>query len=401
MIPLQIAAVRELISHPEWEKLSRAVDQQREWVDQQHITMTEIPAPTFQEAVRGDYVAERFRLLGFSKVRKDEVGNVIAERPGSRAGTVALTAHLDTVFPLGTAVSVRRENGRLYAPGIADNGAGLAGLLGVAQALQQIPVATQRTLLLIANVGEEGEGDLLGMKHLFSRAEFRRKVGAVIALDGADTGHITGEGLGSRRFLLGLRGPGGHSWKDFGRVNPVQALGRIMTRFREIPLSANPRTVLNIGAIQGGTVVNSIPQSAWMKIDIRSTRAEEIDRVSLAAERAAGEGLQEENESGAGTLEMQWHRIGDRPAAPMSGEASLVGLVQQVDRGLGIRSRVQMSSTDANIPLSMGIEAVSIGGGGAGGDPHTLEEWYDPQGRDLGIKRILLIILAISGICAD
>ena len=343
-------------------------------------------------------MAKRFEELGLRNVRLDGVGNVLAERPGASQRTVIITAHLDTVVPAGVPIEVRRSNGRIYAPGISDNGTGLAALLGTAAILQKSEVETDLSLIFVANVGEEGEGDLYGMRHLLAPGELRSRVAAMLILDGSSVQHITIAGLGSRRFLIEVSGPGGHSWKDFGRVNPILALSNVMTQLARLRLPSDPRTTLNVGVIQGGTTVNAIPGTAWMKVDVRSTRIEEIERVSVVLEAAVRDGIEQENRRAAGSLEVKIHTIGDRPTGELAMPSPLLDVVRATDKYLGIQSRLECSSTDANIPLSLGIDAVAIAGGGTGGEAHTPHEWYDPQGRDLGLKRILLIALAMSGI---
>ena len=383
---------------PLWKALARSAEEHREWLEQVQIELTQIPAPTFHESARAAEMENRFRELGLQKVRLDQAGNVIAERPGASHQAFVLTAHLDTVVPAGVPIEVRRSNGRIYAPGISDNSAGLAALLGTAAILQKCQVETELSLIFVANVGEEGEGDLYGMRQLLAPGELRSRVAAMLILDGSSIQHITIAGLGSRRFLIEVTGPGGHSWKDFGRVNPILALSNIIAHLARIPLSSEPRTTLNVGVIQGGTTVNAIPGAAWMKVDVRSSHLEEIERVSLALDAAVRAGIEQENQRAAGSLEVKVHKIGERPAAELAMPSRLLDVVRDTDRYLGIQSRLERSSTDANVPLSLGIDAVAIAGGGTGGDAHTPHEWYDPQGRDLGLKRILLATLVMAGL---
>ena len=387
-----------IAASPAWTRVARLVEEHFDWLDERQIELTRIPAPTFHEAARAAYVAEQFAELGLQNVRKDEAGNVLAEWPGAQRRCLAITAHLDTVVPPGVPIEVRRANGRVYAPGISDNGAGLAALLGVAAVLRKAEISTDLSLLFVANVGEEGEGDLYGMRHLLASSAMRERIAAMLVLDGTSLDHITVAGLGSRRYLIEVSGPGGHSWKDFGRVNPVHALSNAITQFARIPLPGDPRTTLNVGMIQGGSTVNAIPASAWMKLDIRSTQPSEIERVASAIESAVRSGVEQENQRGAGTLQVKIHAIGERPAAELRMPSPLLDAVRGADRYLGIQSRLERSSTDANIPLALGMDAVAIAGGGSGGDAHTMNEWYDAQGRDLGLKRILLATLSMSGL---
>ncbi|MCZ6489498.1 MAG: M20/M25/M40 family metallo-hydrolase [Acidobacteria bacterium] len=394
----RISSLQEIEELPGLQKVVRSLHEQREWLDRVHIELTEIPAPTFLETERASYMAERFRELGLERVRVDSAGNLLGERPGMSSGLIAVTAHLDTVSPPGMPIVVKRENGRFCAPGISDNGAGLAALLGTAAAVQHSRIETDLSLLFVANVGEEGEGNLCGMRHLFAQREISERVQGVLVLDGANIKHTAIAGLGSRRFLIEITGPGGHSWSDFGAVNPIHALALAVTQLNEIDLPSNPRTSLNIGAIQGGTTVNSIPQSAWMKVDIRSSETAMIQQLSLALESAIQAGVEKERQRGSGRLEATIAQIGDRPVAELPPSARILEVIREVDQSLGIQGRLECSSTDANIPLSLGIEAVATGGGGSGGGAHTPDEWYHPQGRELGLQRILLIVLRLTGV---
>ena len=397
----KISSLPQIVELPCWETILRSVQQKQEWVDRVHIELTEIPAPTFHESVRAEYMAERFRELGLKRVRMDSAGNLLGERPGLDKNCIAITAHLDTVAPLGTRIKVERSGGRFRAPGICDNGAGLDALLGAAAALEESRITTDLSLLFVSTVGEEGEGDLYGMRGLFSQTGICRNTKGVLVLDGSSIYQTAAAGLGSRRYLVEITGPGGHSWSDFGRVNPIHAISDAIARLRQIPLPANPRTSLNIGVIHGGTAVNAIPHAAWMKLDIRSTKPEEIQRVSLEVETAVRAAVEAENHRGSGSLEARIQPIGDRPAAECSPSARILEVIREVDRHFGIRGRLETSSTDANIPLALGIEAITIGGGGTGGDAHTPHEWYDPQGRSLGLQRILLAVLMLAGIIQE
>jgi tripeptide aminopeptidase len=399
----KVGSIQRIAELAVWKDLTRAVEEHREWMEQAQIELTEIPAPTFHETARAGYMAQRFEELGLERVRVDEAGNVIAERPGTSEHALIISAHLDTVVPAGVPIEVRRLNGRLYAPGISDNGAGLAAMLGIAAILQNSGIETGYSLIFVANVGEEGEGDLYGMRRLLAPGEVRSRVAAMLILDGSSVEHITVAGLGSRRFLIKATGPGGHSWKDFGRVNPIHALAAAVTQLARTPLpsSNGSRTTLNVGVIEGGSTVNAIPNSAWIKVDIRSTRLEEIERVSGLVETAVRGAVEQENRRGDGALELKIHTIGERPAAELVQPSRLLDAVRAADQYLGIQSRLERSSTDANIPLALGIDAVTIAGGGTGGDAHTPNEWYDPQGRDLGLKRILLTVLAVAGMSTN
>jgi len=384
-----------------------------EWVTTQHIRITEVPAPPFQERARGQLLRRLLDGLGL-KLRVDEIGNVIGERPGADTrNVVILSAHLDTVFPTGTDVAVRRDPpldaGRmpqhLVAPGITDNSVGLAALVATARALHEGRVRTKYTVVFAANVGEEGEGNLRGMRKLMET--YKGRVRAVIALDGASVDHVTTMALGSKRFEITVSGPGGHSWSDFGLPNPIHALSRAVARFVRTPLPDEPRTTFNVGTIEGGTSVNSIPAAASIKVDMRSGSAAEIAKLEAALRAALVAGIEEENAAArergmlrttGAKLEAKFKSLGERPAGELPENSFLLEAVRAVDHQLDHRSRTERSSTDANIPLSLGVPAVSIGAGGRGGGAHSLSEWYDPEGREFGLKRVLLLLLTTTGV---
>lgn len=377
-------------------------ERESDWILQQQIRVTSIPAPPFQEEQRARWLEEQFRSLGLVNVRRDSIGNVLGERPGADPEhIVLLTAHIDTVFPAGTEIEVRREADRWIGPGIADNGCGLAALLALARALEESRLRTTASLLFVANVGEEGEGDLRGMRALLADPALRRRVRAAIAIDGSNTERLTTKALGSKRFHIIVRGPGGHSWSDFGLPNPIQALARTITRLTAIQIPEQPRTVLNVGEIEGGTSVNAIPYQASMKVDIRSELESEIERLEHALRTALAEAVAEENAWARTTgvsLTPEVRIIGHRPAGELPPTARIVEVFRAVDSHLGIKTSVQRSSTDANIPISLGIEAVAVGGGGHSGASHSLREWYEPSDRETGLKRILLAIAVLAGV---
>ena len=365
------------------------------------LEVTAIPAPPWGEAARSQWLKARFEELGLSEVHHDELGNVFGIRPGtdSNAPVFALSAHLDTVFPAETSITVAREGGKLSGPGISDNGSGITALLAIGGALRDSGIANAAPILFIGNVGEEGEGNLRGMRHIFQQPRWLESIGALVVLDGAGTDTIISEGLGSRRFEITVRGPGGHSWSDFGIANPIVALARIIERFSQTTVPNVPKTTFNIGIVQGGTSVNSIPESATMRVDTRSASVEQLDRLERALREAVKDGTSARKKQDALTAEVGV--IGDRPAADLPSDAHLLKVIRAVDAQLNNSSRIQRASTDANIPLSLGREAIAIGAGGSGGGAHTVNEWYDPAGRDLGLKRILLLTLAMCGVSEE
>jgi tripeptide aminopeptidase len=365
------------------------------------LEVTAIPAPPWGEAARSEWLRGRFEQLGLSDVHQDELGNVFGMWPGTDAAApyIALSAHLDTVFPAGTPISVKREAGRLYGPGISDNGSGIAALLAIATVLREAAMDCAAPILFIGNVGEEGEGDLRGMRHVFDQPQWADAIAALVVLDGAGTDTVIAEGLGSRRYEVTVRGTGGHSWSDFGIPNPVVALARIIDKFSDTTVPPSPKTAFNIGTIEGGTSVNSIPQSATMRVDTRSASVEQLNRLERALRDAVRDGTAETNgRKKQAALTSEVRVIGDRPSADLPAGSNLLKMMRAVDAHLNNSARMQRASTDANIPLSLGREAIAIGAGGSGGGAHTLNEWYDPAGRDLGLKRILLLTLALCGV---
>ena len=376
------------------------LDKNLDWVTEQQIAITEIPAPEFHEAPRAAYVAKLLAASGLN-VHTDSVGNVIGERGGSSAKSkdvILVVAHLDTVFPAGTDVRVKRVNGRLQAPGIADDGAGLAALVAIARAMNEAQLKTQTKIVFADDVGEEGEGNLRGIRELMDT--YNGNVSAVIALDGAATDYVTTIGLASRRLDMQITGPGGHSWSDFGAPNPITALARGIVQFSRTRVPQEPRTTFNFGVVDGGNSVNSIPAEASVKVDLRSEDDAELSRLENELRKAFASAVDEEMaaaEPGNEALKLKVTLIGVRPGGRLAADSPLLAAIENVDRYLGNRSRLERSSTDANLPLSQGVPAIAIGAGGQGGGSHSLEEWYDPAGRELGLKRAMLTLLAIAG----
>src|SRR6266542_563314 len=388
------------------------------------LELARIPAPPFGEQARSDWLEEKFQAIGLHKVEKDAIGNVFGMRSGGTrsggtrsAGTrpvvqdrfVSIRAHLDTVFPAGTALNIRQQGRKLLGPSVSDNAAGVTALLAVAAAFEQFKLPHAEPLLFIGNVGEEGEGDLRGMRHIFSDSPWKDSIRASLVLDGAGSDTIVAEALGSRRFEVIIRGPGGHSWSDFGAPNPIVALARAVHLFSRTRVSTTPKTTFNIGVIRGGTSVNSIPESASMKVDIRSTSMTEMERMKKALRLAFNRYVEDETMAAEMRSLVQRRSsgvscevvvIGNRPAGELRSGARILQVVRAVDAQLSNAGQVQRASTDANIPLSLGQEAIAIGGGGSGGGAHTLQEWFDCNGRELGLKRILLTLLALAQVSA-
>jgi acetylornithine deacetylase/succinyl-diaminopimelate desuccinylase-like protein len=386
--------LRELGRRPAQRAALEFFAQEKKWIDEQQLQVCRTPAPTFREQQRADQLVGLFRGMGhLAKI--DEAGNVIVPVVyGEELPFVAATAHMDTVLvPHHLSDVSIRADGTFEGPGVTDNGSGLAALLALGRVLKEhepFP-RPRRNMLLVANVAEEGEGNLHGMNYLCRHSPYAPRIEAYVVLDGASTGHITVEALGSRRFEVVIEGHGGHSWNDYGMANPVHALGRTITLLADTKLPASPRTTLNVGVIEGGAGVNSIAPIARAKIDIRSRSAAAMKSVVDALEGAVKKGVEAENRASTDRLSgYRIREIGHRPAASFNPENPLLDCFRAVDAHLGIRSRLDCASTDANVPLAMGRPAVAIGAGGRGGGAHSPTEWFHPEGREIGLQRILL-----------
>lgn len=361
------------------------------------MELAQIPAPPFGETARGEWLRQKFLLLGLHGVELDELGNVLglfSREP--QASLLGISAHLDTVFPAGTPVESHEEGGKLYGPGISDNAAGVVAMLAVASALKQVNLQPAGNIVFIGNVGEEGEGNLRGMRYIFGDPHWGTAIRSLLVIDGAGADTYVTQALGSKRFEVTFRSPGGHSWSDFGIPNPIVLLCRALAQFSQAEVPESPRTTFNIGVIQGGTSVNSIPESASARVDLRSASSDELQKLEsrlYESVRSAAPAISAEQK-----ISFEIKSIGDRPAAILPSDARIVQVIRAVDAHLGIKSIPRLASTDANIPLSLGKEAITIGSGGDGGGAHTLREWFDCTHRDIGLKRILLAALALTGV---
>ena len=367
-------------------------------------TLSAIPAPTGAEDARGARVAEMFREVGLQDVQVDEVGNVRGWYGGEStehgAGSVVLSAHLDTVFGPELDVSVSRHGPRLEGPGIADNARGLAALITIGEALVRARVATQRPVLFAATVGEEGSGDLRGVRHLFGPSDRPTvRPSAFIALDGAGIERIVHRALGARRYHITYTGPGGHSWAAFGIANPANAVGRAIDRIAGIPAHRAPRTAHSVVRIGGGTSLNSIPQTAWFDVDLRSEDPRALQTLDDAVQAALTQALNEENRRrvpGSAPLTLEVRRVGDRPSGLTPRTHPLVQTAVAATRAVGHDHQLACASTDANVPIALGVPAVALGAGGRAGDAHLPTEWYENDKGALGIVRALLVTAAMA-----
>ncbi len=376
-------------------------------------SLSAIPGPPFGEQARAEWLAARFAEAGVDGVETDGAGNVVGVLPAaslpaeSTGPVVVLSAHLDTVFPADTPLNPVVKGDRLEAPGACDNGAGVVGMLAIAHGLIEAGVKLPVPLVLLGNVGEEGEGDLRGVRHFYSQSALAGRIAAHIVLDGAGSDSAVTQALGSRRYQVSIRGPGGHSFTDAGAPNPIAALATALAAVAGTELPEEPRTTLNLGTIQGGTSVNSIPEKALASIDFRSTDAEQLLRLEVALHRAVEDavdywnGQVKQAARARGLLAYTIKKIGDRPAARLPGDSALLEALRAVDRHLSLRTDLRLGSTDANIPLSLGVPALSMGAGGDGGGAHTLAEWYSAKDRELGLRRVLLLTLAMAEWAAE
>lgn len=392
------AELRTLMRHPAVARAFRVIEELEPRTQADLITLTEIPAPPFKEEERGKVYLEWLREAGADSVFTDDEGNVIALRKGtSRARTIGFGGHLDTVFPEGTDVTVKQRGDTLFAPGIGDDTRGLIVVLTVLRAMERAGIETEDDIWFVGVVGEEGLGDLRGMKHLFRPGG--HPLAAWIDVDGGSIDQTVNRGLGSYRYRVTFKGPGGHSWGAFGLANPAHALGRAISHFviaADAVTRSGPRTSYNVGTLGGGTSVNSIPFEAVAEIDMRSEDPTSLDRIDAVFHEAMQRGLADENagrRSGP-PLEVTADRVGTRPSGAVADDHPLVRRSLASAAVLGGRPSLGIASTNSNIPISLGVPAVTIGRGGVGGGGHSPEEWWMNRDGHLAIQRALLLLLS-------
>lgn len=362
------------------------------------VKLCEIPAPPFKEQKRAAAVKELFQQYGLQNVFIDPEGNVVGTRPGAKPHPhVVIAAHLDTVFPEGTDVTVKREVNLLKAPGIGDDTRGLAALLAVIRALNEGKVQTPGTITFVADVGEEGLGDLRGIKRLFGET-LKDQIDYFISIDGSDPERIVFAGVGSYRYRVSFKGPGGHSYGAFGLVNPVHALGRAIAKIDAIQVPVNPKTTFNVGVIGGGTSVNSIPFEGWFEVDMRSPDLKSLDATKEKILAAIHEAVVEENERWKhnGEITVDIKPVGFRPVGQTPPESPIVVTAQGAVRAIGLRPLLTSSSTDSNVPMNLGIPAITIGGGGIAKGSHSLSESFDPKDSWKGVQYALLLVVSLA-----
>ncbi len=410
MLPVERASsdarrITQLAEQPAVFNAQRWFARERAWINERHLELCRIPAPTFFEQQRAEWFRTQLESLGWA-AKLDRTGNVLATFGDDRAASFVVSAHLDTVFAPSRVEDVYyAPDGRLFGPGAADNGSGLAALLALARVLLEVPElrGLAASVLLVANVGEEGEGNLSGMRYLCRQSAQLARIKAFLVLDGPATDHITAQALASRRYEIVFSGPGGHSWNDYGTPNPIHALADVVSLFlqsagAQLNEDTKSRCSYNFGVIEGGTSINSIASSARAKLDLRSDEPSILDDLSELLSTAVERALERENRGArASRLAAKIKELGSRPGGKLPDRSPLLRTIQAVDAYLNIRSRIDCASTDANVPLSLGLPAISIGAGGLGGGAHTSQEWYQPDGRELGLRRILLTLVALAG----
>ena len=383
------------------------LDAQHDRIVAETIELTEIPAPPFKEQVRAEAYMAKLKALGLSDVEMDAEGNVMGLRRGTGpAGgpVVVLAAHLDTVFPEGTNVKVRREGTKLFAPGVGDDTHSLAVLLGYIRALDAGKVKTRKDILFVGNVGEEGPGDLRGVRHIFGKGRYKDRIAAFFSMDGTSAERVTYGAVGSRRYRVNFKGPGGHSYGAFGLVNPMAAMGTAVVEMNKVRTPAQPKTTYMTSVVGGGTSVNSIPDAIWLEVDMRSESAEELSKIDQIFLRIVKSAVDQENavrSTRVGRISADVKLIGERPTGATRQDAEIVQITAAAVRAAGYATPILgASSTDSNIPISLGIPAVTIGSGGDGGRAHAVDEWIDiakPESLK-GMAVGLSAVLAMAGV---
>ena len=394
-----------LLAHERIRAARRHVERADDVTLARQAALSATPAPTGAEGARGARVLDLFREVGLADVGVDDAGNVRGwfgkNGQGSGEGPVVVAAHLDTVFGPEVDVRVKRRGQRLEGPGISDNARGLAALVAVAEALVATGVPTARPILFAATVGEEGSGDLRGVKYLLNgkRETGNGKPVAFIALDGAGLERVIHRALGSKRYHVTFRGPGGHSWAAFGVANPANAVGRAAALLADLPTVTAPRTTCAVVGLGGGTGLNSIPQDAWLDLDLRSEDPRALAQLDVTVRAALERAADDENRTrtkGTPPLRVEVRLVGDRPCGITPRAHPLVQAAIAANRALGHDAELTSASTDANAPIALGIPAIALGAGGKAGDAHLTTEWYENVEGALGIVRALLVTAAMA-----
>lgn len=396
--------IRDVMASDTYRKAVATLAAEHDRTVEDIVALTQIAAPSFREATRARAFLAMAEAHGLKDLAIDAEGNVTGMRPGIGNGPlICVAAHLDTVFPPDTDLTVRREGTRLFAPGVGDDTRSLAVLLAWLRALDAAGVRTRADILFVADVGEEGPGDLRGMRYLFQQGPYKDRISAFITVDSPDMEHIAVGGVGSKRYRVTFKGPGGHSYGAFGLVNPMFAMADAIARLGRISVPASPKTTYSASVTGGGTSINSIPNSVWTEFDLRSEAPEELARLEAAFLDLVEQSVAAENaarSTRAGAIAAEFQKIGDRPAGRTDINGELVQVAYASISAHGFRPTFEFSSTDANIPMSLGIPAIKIGSGGTGGRGHSLEEWIDvaPEPSVRGMAAGLATLLALAGV---
>lgn len=398
------AGVRATISSAAFKIAVDTMDREFERHITETIQLTEIPAPPFKEAARAKVYLDMLKAHGLADVEMDAEGNVMGLRKGTQPGKViVIAAHLDTVFPDGTKVKVRREGTRLHAPGVGDDTRSLAVLLAFIRAMDAARIRTASDILFVGNVGEEGPGDLRGVKYLFNKGKYAGRIAMFISADGTDPGHeIVNGAVGSKRYRVTFKGPGGHSYSDFGIVSPAFAMANAMKKFGALKVPVSPKTTFSVGVVGGGTSVNSIPFETWMDIDMRSESRAELDKMDAAFKTLVAQAVTEENaarSTAQGKITVDVTLTGDRPSGRTPETSVMTQIAAASVRAFGLQPTFTFSSTDSNVPISLGIPAITLDAGGTSDRAHALDEWIDVEKTSSlrGMQIMLATLLTLAG----
>lgn len=401
------AAVKAVVASPAFARAAEALERDFDRHIAETIQLTEIPAPPFKEAARAKVYLDMLKAAGLSDVEMDAEGNVMGLRRGTNAPggpVVVLAAHLDTVFPEGTNVKVRREGTKLHAPGVGDDTRSLAVLLALIRAMNAGQVTTKNDILFVGNVGEEGLGDLRGTKYLFTKGKYKDRIRMFISADGTDTGNdIVSGAVGSKRYRVTFKGPGGHSYGAFGLVSPAFAMANAAAKLGAVKVPASPKTTFNVGVVGGGTSVNSIPGEMWMEVDMRSESKAELDRLDATFKTLVADAVAEENaarSTARGKITADVALVGDRPTGSTKAGSAITTIAAASVRAFGLTPQFTISSTDSNVPISLGIPAVTLDAGGASGGSHALDEWIDVEKTSSlrGMRIMLATLVTLAGL---
>ena len=393
--------VASIIANRQFKAAAAELDAERDRINDETIRLTQIPAPPFKEGERARIYAEMMRQNGLQEVTSDGIGNVIGVRPGRQHNlpVLVVSAHLDTVFPEGTPVTVRREGTRMLAPGVGDDSRSLAVLLGFVRAMDKAGIRTRRDIVFVGDVGEEGQGDLRGIRYFFEHDPRAKQAAAYITMDSAGSQDITTIGVGSKRYRLAFSGPGGHSYMAFGLVNPMVALANVVTRLYSVQVPTSPKTTYSASVVGGGVSVNSIPSEVFLEVDLRSADAEELAKLDTELHAITDRAVSEENstrDTSKGSITVSYKKIGDRPAGHTDEKSPLAAGAADAARAFGYTPKFIAVSCDANIPMSLGIPAIGIGSGARGGREHSPDEYIDVaepnnvRGMSVGLTTVLL-----------